>query len=71
LPEQGGGVREEASVLKLFVFLSLIALLAGDPTLGGLGHWILGFVALLMLPVAIAVFFSLWAATRPSASTAS
>jgi uncharacterized membrane protein YhaH (DUF805 family) len=65
--ERNGGAAEDASLLKLFMFLYLIALLAGDPSLGGLGYWLIGYVVLLLLPVAIALGFSLWAATRPSA----
>ncbi|MBM3530802.1 MAG: hypothetical protein FJX62_22215 [Alphaproteobacteria bacterium] len=65
-----GSAREDAGILKLFVFLYLIALLTGDPSLGGLGYWLLGFVALLLLPVVIAVCFTLWTATRPSVPAA-
>jgi hypothetical protein len=56
---------QEVSIMKLFVFVYLLALLTGDPTLGGLSYWIAGIVALLFVPVVIALWFSLWAATRP------
>jgi uncharacterized membrane protein YhaH (DUF805 family) len=65
-----GGTREEAGLLRLFVFLYLIARLTGDPALGGLGYWLMGFAVVLLLPVAIALGFTLWAATRKSARTA-
>ena len=63
----GGGAGSEATILQLFIFLYLLTLLAGDPTLGALQIWIMGFVVLLLLPVAIALGFSLWTATRPRA----
>jgi hypothetical protein len=56
----------ESSILQLFVILYLFSLLAGDPTLGALQIWIAGFMALLLIPVAVAVIFSGWTATRPS-----
>jgi hypothetical protein len=57
---------EDTSLLNLFVFLYLIALLTGDPTIGGLAYWLLGIVLLLLMPVAIALGFSIWAGTRES-----
>jgi len=63
----GGGVGSEAPILHLFVILYLLTLLSGDPSLGVLQLWILGFVALMLLPVAVALGFSVWTATRPSA----
>jgi protein-S-isoprenylcysteine O-methyltransferase Ste14 len=62
-PDEAAG---EASILQLFVILYLLAQLTGDPTLGGLEIWIMGFVVLMVLPVAIALGFSIWAGTRPS-----
>jgi uncharacterized membrane protein YhaH (DUF805 family) len=64
----GGGAGREAGILQLFVILYLLALLSGDPTLGALQMWIMGFVALMLLPVVIALGFSLWTATRPGAT---
>jgi len=57
----------EASILHLFVILYLLTLLSGDPAFGALQLWLIAYVALMLLPVAIALGFSLWAATRPSA----
>jgi uncharacterized membrane protein YhaH (DUF805 family) len=64
-----GGVGSDAPILRLFVILYLLTLLAGDPTLGALQLWIMGIVALMLLPVAIALGFSLWAATRTAVTT--
>jgi uncharacterized membrane protein YhaH (DUF805 family) len=64
---RGGGAGREAGILHLFVILYLLTLLSGDPGLGALQIWIIGFVTLMLLPVAIALGFSLWAATRASA----
>jgi hypothetical protein len=43
-----------------------LGLLTGDPALGALQIWVMGFAALLLLPIVIAVIFSLWTATRTS-----
>jgi uncharacterized membrane protein YhaH (DUF805 family) len=64
------GVGSGSSILNLFVILYLMTLLTGDPSLGALQIWIMGFVVLMLLPVAIALGFSLWAATRPAAKPA-
>ncbi|MEX2034015.1 MAG: hypothetical protein WEA28_02355 [Xanthobacteraceae bacterium] len=66
----GGGAGRESTILHLFVILYLMALLSSDPALGALQIWIIGFVALMLLPVAISLGFSLWAATRTSAPSA-
>lgn len=63
-----GGVGPNAGILQLFVILYLLTLLGGDPSLGALQVWIIGFVAVMALPVVIALGFSVWAATRPSLS---
>ena len=63
-PDEGAS---DASILHLFVILYLLAMLTGDPNLGGLQVWIVGFVALMVLPVLIALGFSIWAGTRPRA----
>ncbi len=38
----------------------------GDPGLGALQVWLIGFAAVMFLPIPISIGFSLWAATRPS-----
>ena len=65
------GVGPQASILNLFVVLYFLSLLSGDPNLGALQIWILGFVVMMLLPIAIALGFSLWAATRPRVSAGS
>jgi len=68
VPADGGGAGPEASILHLFVLLYFLSLLAGDPDLGGLQLWVMGFVVLMLLPVVIALIFSVWAGTRPQAA---
>ena len=60
------GAGSEATILQLFVLVYFMSLLAGDASLGALQYWIMGFAVLMILPVAIALCFSLWAGTRPS-----
>jgi hypothetical protein len=55
----------DASILHLFVIMYLLATLTGDPGLGELQAWMIGFVVLLVLPLLIALCFSFWAGTRP------
>jgi hypothetical protein len=40
--------------------------MSGDSGLGALQIWIVGLSVLMLLPVAIALGFSFWTATRPS-----
>jgi uncharacterized membrane protein YhaH (DUF805 family) len=61
-----GGAGSEASIFHLFIFLYFLGLLTGDPALGALQIWVMGFAALLLLPIVVAFIFSLWAATRKS-----
>ena len=69
VPGDSGG-EGEATILHLFIILYFLALLTGDPNLGALQIWVMGFVVLMVLPVVIAVIFSLWAGTRPSIAPA-
>jgi uncharacterized membrane protein YhaH (DUF805 family) len=55
-----------AGVFHLFVILYLFGAITGDPNLGALQLWLMGFAVLMFLPVVIAILFSLWVATRPS-----
>ena len=55
-----------AGIFHLFTILYLLAVLTGDPGLGALQIWLMGLAALMLLPILIAIGFSLWAATRPS-----
>jgi uncharacterized membrane protein YhaH (DUF805 family) len=69
VPGPSGGASGEASVFQLFVLLYFLSLMSGDPTLGSLQIWMLGFAVLLLLPIAIGVYFSAWTAMRPRAPT--
>jgi uncharacterized membrane protein YhaH (DUF805 family) len=63
----GNASGEVGAVFRLFVLLGLIALLAADTGLGGFGSLLLGFVGLVMLPIVVAIGYSIWAGTRPTA----
>jgi hypothetical protein len=62
----GQGPQREPNILHLFVFLYLLTLFANDPNLE-LAIWIGGFLVLTLLPVLIAIGFSIWTGTRPRA----
>lgn len=64
------GVGSDASILQLFLIVYFFSLLAGDASLGALQAWMTGFAVVMLLPVVIAVGFSIWAATRPTLSNA-
>ena len=53
------------------LILYFLGLMTGDPNLGALQIWMMGFAAVLLLPVAIALIFSLWTATRTSTTSTS
>jgi uncharacterized membrane protein YhaH (DUF805 family) len=55
-----------AGVFHLFAVLYLLGVLSGDPNLGALQIWLMGFAVVMFLPILIAICFSVWAATRPS-----
>lgn len=57
---------DAAGIFHLYLLLYLIGSLSGESNLAGLQYWLMGLVALLLMPAAISVMFSLWAATRPS-----
>jgi len=65
-----GAAHDDASIFHLFVLLSLLGAMAGDPHLGDLKMWLAAFAVLMLLPVLIALGFSLWTATRPTAPPA-
>jgi hypothetical protein len=64
------GVGPQSSLLNVFIVLYFLSMLSGGPSLGALQVWIFGFVVVMLLPIAIALGFSVWAATRPSAPAA-
>lgn len=53
------------AVFQVFLLLFLIGSVTSDPNLGMFGVIILGMLVLVMLPILIAVGFTVWAATRP------
>lgn len=58
-----------ASVVQIFLLLFLIGTVLGDPNLGMFGYVMLAVLALVMLPIVMALAFTVWAGTRPTAST--
>jgi uncharacterized membrane protein YhaH (DUF805 family) len=68
-PTSGSGdfAGDTAGIFHLFAILYLLGMLTGDPHLGVLQIWLMGFAVLMFLPVLVAILFSLWTATRPSA----
>lgn len=58
-----------ANVFQVFLIIFLIGMILGDPNLGMFGYVVLGVIALVMLPIVIAVVFTIWAGTRPTAVT--
>lgn len=53
-------------LIRLFVVLYVIGAVVAGSEFGVLAYWLLGFVALLLTPVVVALGFSIWAGTRPS-----
>jgi hypothetical protein len=66
----GEGAGPNAGILQLFVVLSLLGSMSGESGLGPLQIWVVGFAVLMLLPVAIALGFSIWAVMQPSAGEA-
>lgn len=65
--ETSEAARTGQGLIRFFLVIYLFAALFGSSEFGVLAYWLMGFVALLLLPVAIALCFSLWTGTRPSA----
>jgi uncharacterized membrane protein YhaH (DUF805 family) len=61
------GVGPHAPMLDLFLLVTLLAAFAGNAP-GAAQAWLAGLAAVMLLPLTIAVVFSIWAAMRPSAS---
>jgi uncharacterized membrane protein YhaH (DUF805 family) len=57
-----------AHVLQIFLVLFLISTILGDPNMGMFGYVLLGVIALMMLPMAIAIAYTVWVGTRAAAS---
>lgn len=65
----GGEGAPFAAVVQIFLLLFLIGTVLGDPALGMFGYVMLAVLALVMLPIVMALAFTVWAGTRPTAST--
>lgn len=59
-----------ANVFQIFLLLFLIGTILGDPNLSIFGYVMLGVIALVLLPIGIAIVFTVWAGTRPRAPVA-
>ena len=64
----GGGSADVGIVFRMFVLLGMVALLTGDAGLGEFGYLLLGFLGLVMTPIIVALVYSIWAGTRPTAT---
>ena len=53
-------------IVQIILVLYMLGVLAGSSEFGVLGMWLMGLVALLLVPVALGIGFSIWAGTRPS-----
>jgi uncharacterized membrane protein YhaH (DUF805 family) len=61
--------REGGNAASLFALLYVLAILRADPS-AAIDAWLVGFAALVLLPILISIGFSIWAATRLSAASA-
>jgi uncharacterized membrane protein YhaH (DUF805 family) len=53
-------------LIHIFIVLYAIGAVLGNSEFGMLAYWLMGFLALLLLPVALGLGFSIWAGARPS-----
>jgi uncharacterized membrane protein YhaH (DUF805 family) len=53
------------NVFQVFLVFFLIGMILGDPNLGMFGYVMLGVIALVLLPIVIAIGFTIWVGTRP------
>lgn len=58
-----------ASFAQILLLFFLLAAIFSDPHLGMFAFVILGALALIMLPIVVALLFTIWLATRPSVPT--
>ena len=66
-PNGTGGHAVSPGMFQIFLLVFLIGMVLGDPNLGMFGYIMLGGIALVMLPIVIAIVFTIWVGTRPSA----
>jgi hypothetical protein len=71
LTSASGEASGNAGIFHLFTILYLLGSITGESNIAGVQYWLTGLVGLLVLPVLIAIVFSLWAATKPSAPPSS
>lgn len=57
-------------VMSLVAVILVIASFAGDASLGAFYYFMLAFLALILIPILLALVVSVWAATRPTAQDA-
>ena len=55
----------QPGAFQIFLLLFLIGTILGDPNLGMFGYIMLGVIALVLLPIVIAIVYTLWVGTRP------
>jgi uncharacterized membrane protein YhaH (DUF805 family) len=61
-----GAAQAGQGLLQFFIALYFIAMLIGSADLGIFGYWLMGFLALSLTPLLIALGFSIWTGTRRS-----
>ena len=64
----GDAAKAGQGLLQFFMALWFIGMLVGHADLGMFGVWLMGFLALMLTPLLIALGFSIWTGTRPSVS---
>jgi uncharacterized membrane protein YhaH (DUF805 family) len=62
---------DTASIFHLYVLLYMLGSISGESSLASLQYYLMSVAAVMFIPTAIAIVFSLWTATRPSAISAS
>jgi len=62
--------RTGQGLIRVFLVLYLFSALFNSAEFGVLAFWLFGFVLLLLLPVLIALGYSIWAGTLPPAASA-
>lgn len=53
-------------LIHIFIVVYAIGAVLGGSEFGALAYWLMGFLLLLLLPVAVGLGFSIWAGTRAS-----
>lgn len=66
-PVTGVEPQPSTGVFDLFLLLFILGVIFNQPNLGIFGVILLGVIALILLPIVIAIAFTVWVGTRPSA----